>query len=578
MPVISTYGEPRQSIEVAQGPQASTLPMSNFSGAATALKTIADTAQVIQQRVGQAQAEETLLDFEKAKNTVLFDPKDGYFNTQGKDAYNGSKSTMDTLQKIAQDHAATIKDPAARDAFMKVAQNHLLSAQQSIAQHASQGLNAWELANSKAQVENTLQNAMLYRGDDRKLAIQRELGKQAVIDTAHREGLDGDALNQRLKDYNSTFASATISASIKDGSEAGIAALNAHGDNLTEPDRIKLEDELKKKQKEEETTTLATIGLTAGRNIADQYYDQGIQAARDAIDAQFKDPKQNDAVTKQMIAQFRIKDYAKQRDQVQAFDGVENYLLSSTPDSPRTVESLKAERPDLWSTLTPKQQVHFESGAATITNQQTLLDIKSKTMDQLATLNVSDYADKLSSSDRKAVMKMVEDARAGKHDIQIQSDAQLVNETVKRYGLNDEQKQSVIEQVTHELNAAVNAKGEPLSPKDRKNIINNSIGQFVIENSWYRMNTEYDIKNTPVPELRAMNLVEKQLTSAIPDAADQNKIRRNIAAIRDVLNEAGTPVTRDSILAEYLKQFPIRRTPATVRNPNVSTGKIKYAE
>lgn len=559
MPKIAQYGEQQVATDVVRGPRAADLPLSAFPLAhyGKAVGDVAKNLDDMRIRIGQTRAEEEMVAFEKRKNDILFNPQTGYFNKQGKTAFDESSPANEALQKLMQEHADKLTDPDARAAFTKVAQNHVMSAQQSIMQHASKGLQAWEIATAKAQVENTLENATLYRNDPKQLSVQLELGRQSVIDAAQREGIDGDALNERLQTYTSAFTAATISASIADGAKNGKAAFEKYGKNLEEPDRIKLKDELEKKQKQEHAQYVSTIGVTAGRNIVNQYYGQGLDAAMKAVESKFKDPEARRAVENEVLAGFRRNDYMKQRTESDAADKAEAYLLDTRADSPRTVNGFKAEHPNLWEAMSEKTKRNLEAGAVTVTDQRTLNEIKSLPMDQLATLDMTQYVDKLSASDRKDVWKLIDDARAGKHDIQLQTDSQLIAAKAKQYGMDDEEKQAAFEAVNIELNKMAEAKG-PLSDAERRKVIIDSLSEFKVRKgqTFWRGEREevLTIENTPVPDLYAMNAVAGRLTANLTEN-EGAAVRSKIAEIRDELLEEDSPVNAGTILSRYQQKY-----------------------
>ncbi len=560
MPKIAQYGEQQVQTGAVMGPQAHELPAGVFpaSQLGTVLGDVANAAKQIAARASQTQAEEALVKFERAKNDMLFNPESGYLNKQGKTAYDQAKPTAEALDKLMRDHADSISDPDARNAFSRVASQHVTSAQETVMKHASRGLNAWEVDTLNAQVENVIENAALYRNDPKNLAVQRQLGLQTLLDSMDRQGITGDAREERVQNFESAFAGATITAAVSDSAAKGKVSFEKYGAALEEPDRIKIRKMLEEKQKAELTSTVSVAGVTGGRNIADQYYSQGMDAALKAVNTKYKDPQINRAVTDEVLNEFQRRDHIKDRTTVDAYSRAEDYLLSAKPGDPRSVNGFKAEHPDLWAAMDAKHQRNLEAGALTVTNQNVLIQIKSKPLNELAALKLADYADQLSIADRRDVQQMIDDARTGKHDIQVQTDSQFIADKVKQYGLKGEKEQEALLALQGEINRAVNAKGDSLSPQDRRNIITNSLSTFAVGQSFWFGSKEYTPKNTPIPELRAMNTVAQQLSGKLPEG-DAAKIRKNVAAIRDDLADNGEAVNHGSILAEYLKRFPIKR-------------------
>ena len=94
MPKIAQYQPNQVQTQVVHGPSARSAPTAAFGVDSSAslgyvAKGLDDLAQAsfdMKQRIDTTAAEEALVKFERDKNDTFFNPKTGYFNTQGKNA------------------------------------------------------------------------------------------------------------------------------------------------------------------------------------------------------------------------------------------------------------------------------------------------------------------------------------------------------------------------------------------------------------------------------------------------------------------------------------------------------------
>lgn len=215
MPVIPRVSTPTVGLEVVKQPKASVLDVSSgMNMLGNALQTTAALGEEIRQKIDTTSAEDALVRFEKAKNDLFFNPETGYFNTQGKHAVDGAEGTNKSLTELMQQYSKDLSSPQARKMFDKAAQSRVILDQRSIMQHASKGRQVYELATLSAQQENALENSALYWNNDEELTLAREAGRLSILEQARIEGLDGQALAEKLQTFESVFASSTVQSAL----------------------------------------------------------------------------------------------------------------------------------------------------------------------------------------------------------------------------------------------------------------------------------------------------------------------------------------------------------------------------
>lgn len=271
MPKIAQYDSTPVTRQVVKQPQAQDAPAAAFGGdIAKGVFDIAKAGVAIKQRIDTTTAEEALVQFERDKNDIFFNPDSGYFNTQGRDAYDNSQAATKALEDLKKQYGEKL-GVQAKSMFDGAADKHITRSQQDIARHASKGLKAWEISTIEAQVENSIENASLYWGDKDLLRVQRVLGKQAIFDSAKMMGLGFEATAEKVQTFESSFARASIEAAVQNSAADGEDALKDYGDRLESPDKIKMGKMIEKKAEVEKTEADARMATLTATRLVDQY-------------------------------------------------------------------------------------------------------------------------------------------------------------------------------------------------------------------------------------------------------------------------------------------------------------------
>ena len=407
MPKIARYGGPQARTAVVRGPQARVSP-----GSTAIAKGLGDLGRGIGQMADQintTEAREATVKFERAKNDLFFNPESGYFNTQGKSAHDTANDANESLQKLANTYADSMSNPQAREMFMNVANQHVTRGQSDIMRHSTKGLQAWEVSTIKAEVENSLENAALFRGDDEKLSVQNALGRQAVLESAKLEGITGDALNERLQTYESAFASATIDAALLDNAAAGQESLEKYGDKLEGAEKQKFENRIAAAMKSEkdqsdsqEAVRIATkiVGDTDGNKSR-------IQEALNGID----DEVMRSKVRKEATSQANFIETARTEEGNERFSVADKFVKDSG-----SIEAYKAAHQDEWDKLSAAQQRKLEKGVTADNDWNTWTDLEAMSNDDIRKMGrgeVDKHSLKLDNSHRDKFIKRWGDLRRG---------------------------------------------------------------------------------------------------------------------------------------------------------------------
>jgi len=414
MPKVEIYQPNQVAVGVTQGPQARDLPIGAFPGAhlGQGLSDLAKGVQALSQRVDIAETESAAVAFEQEQNDLLFSADTGYFNTQGRDAYDNAGQVQQKLRKLAEDHAAQLTNPRAKAAFNKVANQHILRAQRDINQHAHRGLVAWEDNNSDARVKSSIQTGSLHWGDDHDVQVQHTAGRNELIDFLDRKRITGDAKNKKLNQFDTDYASAVISTAASTTGEAGRQALNDYGDMIKDgiaKAKITKIVEAKEKADEERAQSREAV-VQADSILSDNGYDR--QATEAAIN-DIKDPIVQQKARREAAYQITQHENILVADRIQAQKSVEDFVKNGG-----SVEEFKSQDIDTWNTLSLAQQGALEKASRT-NNFSDWFAFQTKTTAEVAKMSpdqVGRLAANLDTSHREKLLTQWKAAREGKGD------------------------------------------------------------------------------------------------------------------------------------------------------------------
>lgn len=507
---VEQYQADQVSTRVVDQPRASAnVPSAAFGSPITqGVADIGNAFAQMRQRVDTTLAEEANVQFEREKNKILFDPENGYFNTQGRSAFDVAEPTNKALEDLRKKYSDGLSGNA-RSMFDRVATAQLTRTQQEIGRHASQGLKAWEVATVQAQVENSIENASLYWNDPKAMNVQNTLGRQAVIDAAEMQGITGEALNERLQTYDSSFARTAVEAATMHSSTKGTELLESFGKRIEGPDKLKLEAMIAGKANAEKTQADAQYAVVKATELVGKYdRREDLIAEVDKI----SDPELRDKTMSETMHQFSMRKQAESEARGAAYEGAEKYILQGG-----SVEEFQAENPDDWLRLSPSQQKNLKAGKANSTNWETYSDLMTLPKAELAKIDPVEYYDKLAPEQRNSLISAVRSAKnsAGateKQDSQVgrsriaqttASVEQLFGPKAKR---NDEEKQRV-EQFYALLDDEVAyreaEKGGKLTSDEFTNVLAGFTRKAVVERNWLS-NKEMSITDIPVEDVQPL--------------------------------------------------------------------------
>lgn len=527
MPQVQQYGASKVSTQVVQGARAQSLPQGAFplSQVAQGLGQVAQEVKQFQVKVDTTAAEEAMVGFERDKNNLFFNPDNGYFNTKGRTAYDSAAPMQKSLEELAKKYEDTLGTNEAKNMFKRVSQSHLTRATTSIMQHAAKGQKSWEIATINSQVENTVENAALYWNDSQVMSQQMALGEMAIHDAAGLEGIDGQALNERLQTYRSSFASTAVNAAAQQSYEEGKATFDSQEKMLEGPDKVKLEKMLEVKKKQADETDSSSKAVINAAKFVDEY-DTREQILEQVNE--IEDPIVQKKTRAEAMYQFNVKRQAASEERGDAFETAELYIAEG--NSP---EQFKVNYPEQWDILSPKQKLLVEKGGTVRTNYVTLSELLLRPAKDLAKVDPVDYFDQLADTERKQLISAVMSAQGkGSQSDKVQNQvgrsrtAETTAAAVQIFGERNkqdvEQVNAFYETLNDEAISREEIKGSKLTSQEYTALLNDFTRKVVVEGLFF--DSERDIEDIPAEDIKPLS---------------------------DFLRNNGVPVTADNLIKAY---------------------------
>lgn len=491
MPKIATYEPNQVSTPVAQ--ESTIAPVTvNYDTLIRGASQLGSAFTNMQKRIDTTSAEEALLAFEKAKNDLLFNPDTGYYNSQGRDAYDKSKETMTSLGKLKEEYGSKLSG-GAKAMFGRAADNHIIKTGASVQQHASKGLKAWEISTIEAQVENSIENASLYWNNPDDLRVQQNIGEQAIIESGKMTGISDDAINEKLQTYRSSFYKGAINAALVKSADDAQGLYDKYESMIEGPDRLKVQEVIKTKGDAVKAIEMATALVAGSHSRID------IQNEINKIE----DPELRKKTMSEAMSQFSQRKQAESEERMEIYENAEDYVLSGG-----SAERFKRDNPEEWNKLTARQKKSLRGGSGTGMGQTdwtlyshlTLLPKK-----ELAKIDPSDYFGALGKAERKALISAVKSARGeGSKSEKIESQVgrsrttQTNDAVTQIFGAKKDRDPEKVNDfyslLDSEVNYAEDLKGSKLTSAEYTEILSGLTSKTVIEKR-FRPDPEKDIED-----------------------------------------------------------------------------------
>jgi len=532
MPKVAQYEGNQVLTDVVRQPRAdASAGVAAFQSnirATQGLASLGKAAAGIKQRIDTTSAEEALVQFERDKNNLFFDPEKGYFNTQGKNAFDSGNAANEALTGLKKQYGETLNQNS-KVMFDKSADVHITRGQQDIARHSAKGLKAWEVATLRAQVENTMENASLYWNQPDQLAVQNAVGRQAVIDAADAEGIGAEAKNERLQTFDSSFAKAAISSATNSSAAEGSAMMEKHGDRLEGPDKVKLEKEIDAKAKAEKIQSDSQQAIIAGAALVDTFDSR--EELREEVN-KIEDPELRKKTMTETMRQFDLKKKGETEDQTEAFERAESHIIEGG-----SAETYQAQDPEGWERLSAKQQRSIDSGKAIVTDWNKYSELMTLPKKELSKVNPAEHFHQLAPAERTKLISAVKSAKgtgSSKDKIEhqvgrtrgAQTTAAVEQILGRKVKWNDDKRKKAnafYDLLDGEVRHRESQKGDPLTSEEFTNVLSDLTREVTIQRSFIGVDIfapDIELKVTDIPPENLRVLSKFLRDNNIPVTAD----------------------------------------------------------
>lgn len=412
MPIVQVDPLGTERVSLTRQPRArADAPLSAFGGGpiVNALGTLAKVGLGISERADEASAEEAAVQFEREKNQLFFNPENGYFNTSGRNAFDGAQPAQEALEKLQKTRGEGLSVNA-RKMFDRIATRHVTAGAADIGRHASKGLEAWEVGGIEASVENSIESAALYWSDEREMRIQNVAGRSSILELSKRQGWGSEETAEKLQTFDSSFISAAISGAVNSSADEAAGLLDKFGDKLEGPMRVKVEKQIEAKRVSEKTADDARRSVTKATGLTAKYTDDTTgdidrNAAIEEVN-KIPDPELRKKTLSEVDHQFNAKKTAYSERRAQIFEDAEDAVIRGG-----SAEQFKSQRPGDWELLSPKQKQAVQSGEVVQTDWNTFSDLMIKPKTELAAVNPEEHFHKLAPPERRTLVSAVKTAR-----------------------------------------------------------------------------------------------------------------------------------------------------------------------
>jgi len=171
-----------------------------------------------------------------ALRTTLYDPNEGIFTKNGKNAMDSSKSLNASLDKIQSEYIDKVTDPQTRSALEKMWRRETEQAKDKVAVHEMNELGKYKVQTAKATMFGSMEDAYNNYNDDK--AIDLALGRAQEAIDVNADGLPPEALALAKAEAKSSIRLAALSRWSAENPSKALDYYRAHKDDFSGKDHI----------------------------------------------------------------------------------------------------------------------------------------------------------------------------------------------------------------------------------------------------------------------------------------------------------------------------------------------------
>jgi len=497
MPQIPAVSGPTVQQQVVSQPLARSVDISSGTRAlGQAVEGVGQDLFKMRDKQEKAEANSALQSFEQEKNEILFNPDNGYYNTQGRNAVDGLEPAQKKLDETLKRYRDSFENPRIAGIFDAAANARIVRDQQGMLTHSNKGQRVWDLGNAKAELDTSVNNANLYYNDPERLKIQITSAELAVHDAANITGTDPKIA---LVNARSAVVKSAIDGALSRKDYDTAESLREQYDKLlaNDTDRVAADKSI----------TAARDKQAVAGHVADIYnpvkpLNEMLKEAR-----QIEDKDQRKSVETQLGNMFTRDEKARNQVTEEMFNDAALKI-----EQGQSYADLEIQNPALMESLSPSERESLRSVESrrmkrelVVTDESTKNNLLGMTSEQLITTKPSDYVNLLNTKDYSSYIERRRRAVEGQENEEDKfgrTKSTALNSTIKQiYGKKPDPEQiNAFSKFVGDQAAVENVQ----SMQQYEELLARAASKFVIEKPLWFDDNDATIKKIPAEHLPAI--------------------------------------------------------------------------
>ena len=374
-----------------------------LKGALAGGSELAAALEETQKENWEADATNAVLGFETDRDNIMLSPEGGYLNTQTKAARDGAEGTKTKISEIKQQHSKGLS-PYALKIYDRITNQHVLSNNRSIDQHAAKGAYEYNMTTQDAVIQNSIKNASsMYASPDTVATkeggqapsdwtIMLFLGEDAVKEKMRLQGIEDEndpSVIEAVSKYEATMHASRIQGAISADDPKIASELFSEYSAMLEPDvKEQLRTAIEEKTQEVAIKDNVERITAAGGELSDR-----IAAAKEIADRDVKA-----AVMEEVETQYLFEQRVNRADQVSFYSALSAEIRTGQRTKPLTNEEIGSLEGNQAQAL--KDQLRaFKIGEEPITDNKVYTDLLTMSDKDFVKIDLAEYADQLDFDD-----------------------------------------------------------------------------------------------------------------------------------------------------------------------------------
>jgi hypothetical protein len=478
-------------------------------------------------------------------NTLMNDPKEGYLNSSGKDAFDRSADTKKQLQALKEAALAELDNENQRKAAIDRMDSYLADFDVDIDRHASRGLRAWEDATHESTLTVASARAANSYMDEERMRIALKEGEAEIISYGMDRNMTPEELAAKKQGFYDGAYQTIINRMM--ASNDFERANDFYNGNAEKPGvKAYIQDPEVKNKIEGQLED--GVRNNKSRRMVDEIYKSGVpinELTKSVREAAGDDTQLADEAIRRLKIRRDEDDAAKGEINKAAYNEAGKMVLDGG-----SVDSIPRNR---WHDMTFDQQKNLKELEASMKSGARKTDLATWNQlnrmaatkpEEFKRIELMDYVGKLDQSDFQEFGKLQRSIASGDKTqlTHIQSIDSKASKALKNIGVDvdDDKGQLFMRKLQDDISALENAEGRKIKPQEVDAIIDKMMISGEVKGNILRD-----------PDKRLFE-VESGETFFMDEAPRVPEIERK--KIEDTLRRRGIEPTEEAISNLYLKK------------------------